>query len=56
MVSWLVIVVIATFVIGLGSAIVLQFLPVRAWLTIEGVFASISLGVVLGGWQPRIRF
>jgi hypothetical protein len=54
MVSWLVIVVIASFVIGLGSAIVLQFLPVRSWLTVEGVFASITLGVVLGGWLALV--
>jgi hypothetical protein len=54
MVSWLVIVVIASFVIGLGSAIVLQFLSVRSWLTIGGVFASITLGIVLGGWLALV--
>ena len=54
MVSWLVIIVIASLVIGLGSALVLLFLPVRAWLTVEGVYASITLGVVLGGWLAMV--
>ena len=54
MANWLVIIVIAISVWGLGSAIVLQFLPLRAWLSLEGSFSSITLGVVLGGWLALV--
>jgi hypothetical protein len=54
MVSWLVILVIAISVLALGSAVVLQFLPRRAWLSLEGIFSSIILGVVLGGWLALV--
>ena len=54
MANWLVIIVIAISVWGLGSAIVLQFLPLRIWLSLEGSFSSITLGVVLGGWLALV--
>ncbi len=54
MVSWLVIPAIALIVTGLGSVVVLQFLPIRAWRSLEGVFASLTIGSVLGGWLALI--
>ncbi|MFN2208081.1 MAG: hypothetical protein ACK2UR_14640 [Candidatus Promineifilaceae bacterium] len=54
MVSWLVILVVALTVTGLGGMVVLQFLPLRAWLSVEGIFASLTIGTVLGGWLALV--
>ena len=54
MISWFVILVIALIVTALGGVVVLQFLPLRAWLTLEGIFASLTIGTVVGGWQALV--
>ena len=54
MASWLVICVIAISVFGLGSVIVLQFLPLKAWISVEGIFASITSGAILAGWMALL--
>ena len=50
MASWLAIGIVALAVTGLGSVVVLQFLSVKAWRSIDGIFASATLGTVFGGW------
>lgn len=54
MASWLVIPVIILAATSLGSVVVLQFLPLPIWRTLEGIFASTALGVVLGGWLALV--
>ncbi|MFN2136090.1 MAG: hypothetical protein ACK2UK_09065 [Candidatus Promineifilaceae bacterium] len=50
MASFLVIPLLVLLALSLGSATVLQFLPLRNWPTIEGIFASLVVGVVATGW------
>lgn len=54
MASFLVIFVTAVSILGLGSAIVMQFIPAKVWLSLEGIFASITIGVVVGGWLALV--
>ncbi len=52
--SWLIILSIILVITALGSGVVLQFLPPRKWLTTKGLFAAVTIGVVLGGWSALI--
>lgn len=54
MVSWLVIPVITLIVTGFGSVIALQFMTPRSWRSLNGLFASVILGVVWAGWLALI--
>ena len=52
--SWLAILTITAVTAGLGSAAALLFLSRSQWSTVEGLFASVSLGTVLGGWLALV--